>query len=213
MKSKSLVKFLLKSFIFIATFFLALELVLQIAAFVVWRKARPVDVQLQTNEKVILCVGDSYTYGMGSSSIEKSYPGQLQNILGKGTKVINRGWPGQNSADVAEHIKGMLVEYKPSIVFILVGENDRWSQPRLFSYSKQNDDTSSFPWRWRTRRLFKLVTSANLFSRWKHGVNFSGSDCGQLMKEAWTAISKGDLNRAESFFKKCDDDNFVARHF
>ena len=42
----------------------------------------------------VACVGDSITAGVGSSSSAKSYPGQLQTMLGSGVQVGNFGHSG-----------------------------------------------------------------------------------------------------------------------
>lgn len=51
--------------------------------------------------KKIICWGDSLTFGIGSTNIEKySYPVQLQNLLGKDFEVIKQGYPGATSHEI-----------------------------------------------------------------------------------------------------------------
>ena len=56
-------------------------------------------------ETRVLCIGDSFTYGMGASSDTTSYPAQLATLLQKrqGTRhwnALNFGKPGMNSNEV-----------------------------------------------------------------------------------------------------------------
>lgn len=64
---------------------LLLECALQGAAVVAWLWHRPAErTQAVAAENTILCVGDSWTYGIGSSDPSRSYPMQLQRILNEG---------------------------------------------------------------------------------------------------------------------------------
>src|SRR4051812_37239704 len=56
-------------------------------------------------EPVVLCLGDSFTYGLGASDPAKSYPRQLETLLhqrGLEWRVVNGGWPGRNSRDLLQ---------------------------------------------------------------------------------------------------------------
>ena len=53
----------------------AFELVLQAGAFLLWRFAPREEVAAaRGDERVVLCVGDSNTYGVGASDAEQAYP-------------------------------------------------------------------------------------------------------------------------------------------
>jgi lysophospholipase L1-like esterase len=84
-------------------------------------------------KRVVLCVGDSYTYGVGASDASHSYPGRLECRLdattGSSWRVVDCGVPGQDSADVLRALPGQLATHSPEIVCILVGTNNRWSVP------------------------------------------------------------------------------------
>lgn len=81
----------------------------------------------------ILCIGDSNTYGLGSSDINKfSYPAQLQRILNekihdKKFEVLNLGVPGINSSQVLNRFRKNIKQYKPNMVIVMVGINDPWN--------------------------------------------------------------------------------------
>lgn len=77
----------------------------------------------------VLCVGDSYTFGVYYRS-EESYPGRLAEILRAGDppwNVVNCGIPAQNLLQVADRLPDQLARIKPRAVVILGGFNDRWN--------------------------------------------------------------------------------------
>ena len=75
----------------------------------------------------ILCVGDSWTFGVESKDPARfSYPAQLQRMVdervGKFSyRVINRGRPGLNSRLLRLRLARQLQRFKPSVVVALVG--------------------------------------------------------------------------------------------
>lgn len=101
----------------------------------------PKDQFSDANKVTILCIGDSVTFGIGAPR-SLSYPAQLQTSLNKaeGTvkySVINRGRPGQNSAQLLLRLEGYLQQFQPDIVTILIGAQN---QANFFGYReyKQN---------------------------------------------------------------------------
>lgn len=85
--------------------------------------------------RTILCVGDSWTFGLESGDpTSKSYPARLQQTLDKAHgegkfKVINRGKPGNNSHDLVSDLPAMLEEFKPELVILLVGATNFFAIP------------------------------------------------------------------------------------
>ena len=85
----------------------------------------------------ILCVGDSWTFGLESGDpSSKSYPARLQQKLdavhGPGRfKVINRGKPGNTSHALANELPQMLEEFKPALVTLLVGATNFFAIPEF----------------------------------------------------------------------------------
>lgn len=78
--------------------------------------------------QVILCLGDSYTFGVGAPK-GWSYPDRLQVLLdakcGKGAfRVVNEGVPGHNSSQSAARLPALLSSEKTSRVLILSGINN-----------------------------------------------------------------------------------------
>jgi lysophospholipase L1-like esterase/tetratricopeptide (TPR) repeat protein len=138
-----------------------LEIALQIAAYVVWRQGvrqlGSVELSLSTDEKRVLCIGDSYTYGYGASSQQWSYPAQLDGMLNSSNtgawKIVNVGWPSRSSYDLLSDIERQLRDNRPQFVCILVGMNDRWQR----ASGSLNAGFGEFRWEWRTARLARVL--------------------------------------------------------
>jgi len=79
---------------------------------------------------VILCLGDSHTYGVKVEP-DESYPGQLQELLeenGYEAEVINAGVPGQNTSELRRRLPDLLDRYNPTVVVIMVAANNEWNR-------------------------------------------------------------------------------------
>ena len=103
----------------------AFELALQIGAFVLFHTARRDGTASADGREVVLCVGDSFTFGLGSSDSEHAYPAAMQRVLDAGDgsrfRVVNGGRPGRSSADVLRRLPAQLAEHRPSHVVVLAG--------------------------------------------------------------------------------------------
>jgi lysophospholipase L1-like esterase len=138
-----------------------LELTLQIAAVVTWLVYRPAAVRPHANERVILCIGDSYTFGIGASATEHSYPAVLEHLLRQGGdswRVVNAGWPGRDSQDAMLMLNHEFTTLHPSLVYIQIGANDKWSRPDRLAPGET--DGGGMRFRWRTARLAALAANA-----------------------------------------------------
>lgn len=88
---------------------------------------------IHNNTYRILCIGDSSTFGIGASDIDKfSYPSQLQKILNekipdKSFDVRNLGIPGVNSSQIVNRFNNFISTYTPDMVIVMVGINDPWN--------------------------------------------------------------------------------------
>jgi lysophospholipase L1-like esterase len=138
-----------------------LEALLQAGALVVWLWHRPAAQPAATADSV-LCVGDSYTWGVGATDPSRSYPGQLQEMLsrhaGRPWRVHNKGWPGQNSREVLTRLAADLAGTRARVVCVGVGINDTWSHPELTTLASDAaaTDPDRFRWEYRSLRLLKL---------------------------------------------------------
>lgn len=142
-----------------------LEGLLQAGAYVVWRNERAKVPPPAPAADTILCVGDSWTHGMGSSDHARfSYPAVLQQQLQESGlsrwTVVNGGQSGQNSRDVLSRLDSQLAEFRPRVVCVLVGFNDSWSRPKPWSTDAEPVDYSSYRFRWRLPRLLAWAVGA-----------------------------------------------------
>lgn len=76
----------------------------------------------------IVCVGDSFTFGLGADK-GYDYPSQLEIILKskyptRNMQVINKGLPGANSSMLLRTCERIARDYNPKMFIILVGAND-----------------------------------------------------------------------------------------
>ncbi len=95
-------------------------------------KAYKINESIPTNRIKIACIGDSLTAGHGSSNnITRSYPGNLQKMLGAEYEVKNFGLGGRtlmnntNQPYMAEQYFIDSQSFQPDIVTIMLGTNDR----------------------------------------------------------------------------------------
>ena len=150
---------------------LLIELLLQAGAGVVHltqheRGAAPPSSSMGQADCALLCIGDSFTFGIGASSPENSYPGCVAKALsaqpiGGCSKVVNAGWPGATSRDAALELARRLEEVKPAAVALLIGANDLWRKPEALDDEETaaalRGEGAGFRWEWRTLRLLRLL--------------------------------------------------------
>ncbi|MFH1063181.1 MAG: GDSL-type esterase/lipase family protein [Candidatus Omnitrophota bacterium] len=133
---KKIIKQLAKKIllIFLGIIFAGLAIELSLQAFICFSGlANQFDQKTRFNcKKVkILCLGDSFTYGIGA---EKgfSYPEQLQVMLNEKQnqqefEVINCGQPGFNTALIVQRALSRIKDLNPNILIIMTGANDYWN--------------------------------------------------------------------------------------
>jgi lysophospholipase L1-like esterase len=81
--------------------------------------------------KRIVCVGDSFTFGVYFPAAS-SYPRRLQAHLdaacGAGAvEVVNAGRPGRPTSEIRSLLPELLARVRPDVVVVLGGVNDRWN--------------------------------------------------------------------------------------
>ncbi|MCC2096385.1 MAG: SGNH/GDSL hydrolase family protein [Hyphomicrobiales bacterium] len=97
--------------------------------------------RLRNNTKpVVLAVGSSSTWGVGSSSRRKTYPAQLEHILekawlGKDVEVINRGVSGETASGTADRMLNLAAQFKPDLVLWQLGTNDAVLRVRIDDFT------------------------------------------------------------------------------
>jgi lysophospholipase L1-like esterase len=150
-----------KALVAVLVFLIALEGVLQVGALVMAGVVTPPAAPAGGS---VLCVGDSYTFGVGATSPGTSYPAQLQKQLAAhgiaDSGVVNAGFPGQHSGEVLSKLPAQLTP-STRVLCVLVGTNDSWRRPPrvdLAELARAAGPDGSFRWCWRTARLFQLIT-------------------------------------------------------
>lgn len=142
------------------------EMLLQVGAVVIWaRQSASSEPAYPADARVVLCVGDSFTFGLGADSPAGVYPAQLEQRLrdsgGSRWHVANGGYPGRTARDLLEHLDYQLALYQPELVYILVGLNDQWRRPPLLELDRDPSaavaDAAGFDWKLRTALLAQWV--------------------------------------------------------
>ncbi len=112
---------------------LLLELSLFIIGYIHHKKALYDKRIIQSSKytHTILCLGDSFTYGLGALR-EENMPSQLQRLLDKKfdeghIEVINRGIGGYNTTRVLGDLNGNIETIQPEIILLLVGNANHWN--------------------------------------------------------------------------------------
>ena len=125
--------------------------------------------EIGEGERVVMCIGDSFTFGLGTSSLTKSYPAQLQEILreraGSEWRVVNNGWPGRCTHGFLERIDEQLAAARPEILYVVAGLNDRYSDLSELVLPPPSEDQpaqahgDAWHWEWRSAKLFRMLGS------------------------------------------------------
>jgi tetratricopeptide (TPR) repeat protein len=177
--------------------------------------------RIENDEKVILCLGDSFTFGYGLGRY-KTYPAQLQDLLdsaGYDYLVVNGGVCTQNSAELLARLPSDLAVYHPQIIILLTGGANSWNWSD-YPGSRKEAGILSLPRKARIYRLGRLVLP-RLIDRVKD-MPISG-----LIQEtrasfdlglSWTLIGKvkewdGDSEKAAYYYHRAlyrHPDNFFA---
>ncbi|MHA1568200.1 MAG: GDSL-type esterase/lipase family protein [Alphaproteobacteria bacterium] len=73
----------------------------------------------------ILCLGDSFTFGIGAGPNE-SYPDHLAHLVGDQWRVINGGHPYMDSTSLLASFSSRLLANKPLLVVLMIGYNNQF---------------------------------------------------------------------------------------
>ena len=107
----------------------ALEVMLRILGVACERRGPEPSTPARGDQRTILCLGDSFTWGMGASA-DMTWPRQLERLLNAGGGqryvVVNRGMAGQNSTWLLTMLKGNLEATRPDLVILCTGSSNSW---------------------------------------------------------------------------------------
>jgi len=154
----------------LAATILLLEVVLQVLSFGrhhLYGKERDQETtDPEPNAPLMVCAGDSYTYGMGASDGEHSYPGQLERLLpeatGQSWQVQTAAFPGLDSSEALQRLEDRMAVQPPRIALFLAGINDYHKRPAVLEATSLSapDEVASTPgfrWQWRTLKLLGIA--------------------------------------------------------
>lgn len=116
---------------------------------------------------IILCFGDSHTFGMGAPPNE-SYPKQLEGILNKKEslrnriKLVNLGVPGYNSSQCLARLRSAVNIFKPRIIIALMGYNNRWNFIDS-NYFKTSQSKCGYPIIFRLRSIDAVLSRSKIY--------------------------------------------------
>jgi tetratricopeptide (TPR) repeat protein len=113
---------------------------------------------------IILCLGDSFTYGIGAA-VNESYPKQLEQLLnsnlkGKRFVVVNKGELGQNTTLLIDRLQENIDKIKPDLIVLMTGGANNWNYVGYNKYSRGKDSVVqlyNLLSRFRVYKLFKLL--------------------------------------------------------
>lgn len=127
---------------------LILEISLRFTGFLykIYRVDKNISATQDMNTIKILCLGDSFTFGVG---VQKgySYPEQLEKMLNQNSQqhfiVYNAGVPGSNSSYIAKHLEANIKKYNPDIILLLTGRNNNsnFADSNYFLFLDKNPKT------------------------------------------------------------------------
>ncbi|MFH0984788.1 MAG: SGNH/GDSL hydrolase family protein [Candidatus Omnitrophota bacterium] len=127
----------------------------------------------------IYCVGESTTWGVGASDrASKNYPRQLEEMLNKqypsaNVQCLFDQTIGQNTSEILAKLPRHIMKYRPQLIVLLVGVNNRWNMDRsnilLFSknttVSRATLQVLIFLDQFRVWKLFKSLAFAYGFPK------------------------------------------------
>jgi tetratricopeptide (TPR) repeat protein len=148
------------------------------------RERRNMSALMRADTRRILCLGESTAM---------SFPGMLEPALGAGFRVVNMARPTIDSTYIAAHAEEQVDKYRPHIVVVMTGINDRATR----YYDEIRDSHGILFERSRAYRLARL-----LWTGWVNKSRQSHSDARSLVMQGRRHIMLGEYARAEDAFQR-----------
>jgi tetratricopeptide (TPR) repeat protein len=160
-----------------------------------------------SSPRTILCVGGSFTHGIGSTK-GGDYPSRLQALLNDGLagepyRVVNRGVPANNLAMIVRNLPAQLEEFRPGLVLLSVSSAIYWN---YWGYQDHRGG-EGLP-AWFNRLLYRTRTwkLAVLIARGMKGESrapAAGAPVGaEEEKDGWQLRREQRLREAETWFNR-----------
>lgn len=137
--------------------------------------------------RVVLCVGDSYTYGT-SVSHSGTYPAQLEEHLnrydpGGRYRVVNQGVPGMNSAQAVAALPIWLDELDPDAVVVWIGANNWFNRTGSDGELPSREEDGLASRLIKRSRLLRLVQMIRIDAGWRDAVDDSNALHQQIFEQ------------------------------
>lgn len=138
-----------------------LEVALRIVGMIHFREVTARKGEVRKGDYKILCMGDSFTFGIGASE-EGDYPCQLERLLNSkiGNRhftIVNRGIGGYNTSQILNDFPAWEDEIKPDLVVVMAGGANAWNYWGYHAYKRGNSVLSRMQDQLYRIRIFKLI--------------------------------------------------------
>jgi lysophospholipase L1-like esterase len=205
--------------IWILVSLIALEVLLQIGAWVVKENTWRAKTHWLTGNIRVLALGDSNTYGLYLPA-EESYPSQLEKKWNAQhpelpIEMINLGYPGTNSFRLLANLPEILDTFKPNLVLLMIGFNDFWTPGETPPVTRELSWIEKIQYRSRIYKLGYMIFQNFYFQKSTPdteidtgdrmlggyaGINFTASELKNL--EQATGIPAADLQSSKDILTK-----------
>jgi tetratricopeptide (TPR) repeat protein len=138
-----------------------LEVALRIVGMIHFREVTARKGEVRKGDYTILCMGDSFTFGIGASE-GGDYPRQLERLLNSKIRnrrfvVVNRGVGGYNTSQILNNFPAWVDEIKPDLIVVMAGGANAWNYWGYRSYKRGDSVLSSMHDQLYRIRIFKLI--------------------------------------------------------
>lgn len=197
MTTANLRRSLLRALAWLLAGLMALELLLQAAAWVVGKHSmRSPDNWLRSDLR-ILALGDSNTYGLYLKP-EEAYPAQLEALWNsthpqQPVEIINLGYPGTNSFRLLANLPQILNTFQPDVVLLMIGFNDFWTPAET---PADNSSPSIIDWLRIHSRVYKLYFMLHEYISGEQVVDTGARQMGTPDTNSFTASEIKQLEQA-----------------
>ncbi|MCD6221524.1 hypothetical protein J7K25_05155 [bacterium] len=174
-----------------------LEVILRIFGVLYVRNVKTKKVKSRDQKKyVVLCLGDSFTYGLGAP-LGESYVDYLRVLLQQKfgrdkVEVVNYGFPGHNTHQLIEILRDEVDRIKPDLVIFLAGCQNLYNFYGYYDFTKRKrmNYVSLFKWlhNFKVYKLVRLLLDDLRYinhssKKYKNNIQFDSTEMINDMKE------------------------------
>ena len=109
----------------------------------------------------ILCLGDSFTFGLGASPLQ-SYPAQLGELINRERRrhiaLAAKGFPGENSSEILQKTPDILDTVRPRTAIVLLGVSNLWNLRGFARFQNPREASAAGLYRLKTYKLLRYLS-------------------------------------------------------